>query len=169
MAACQSARTLHRSHAISAHTDVDACAACTYGAGAFTAPTGAIAIPIGGTAVYANNVVCEYRIATGAPIYLRFYSFATESGYDTVEVYDGTSDTGALKGSFSGTAIPPVQSATSGSMFIRFTSGSTNVAAGVAMAWLDTMPVTLAPTTASPTTVTQSNWADPAGTAVPCS
>ncbi len=63
----------------------------------------------------------EYRITTGAPIYLRFYSFATESGYDTVEVYDGTSSSGTLKGSFSGTAIPPVQSATSGSMFIRFT------------------------------------------------
>jgi hypothetical protein len=125
------------------------CAACPYGAGAFTSPTGTIAIPPAGTGTYANSVVCEYMITTGAPIYLRFDSFATEAGMDTVKIYDGTSATGAPTGTFSGTAIPPVQVATSGSMFIRFTSDSNVVRAGVAMSWSSsvlTQVPTLAPT-----------------------
>jgi hypothetical protein len=79
---------------------------------------------------------------------LRFDSFETEGCCDFVEVYDGTSANGALKGSFSGAAIPPIQAATSGSMFLRFTSDSIGEAAGVSMTWLDAMPNTLAPTSA---------------------
>ncbi len=136
-------------------------AACPYGAGTFTTTMGAIAIPPAGTAVYAGNVVCQYLITTGAPIYLRFDSFATEATYDVVMVYDGTSATSALTGSFSGTAIPPIQVATSGSMFISFTSDSTDAARGVSMTWSDTIPagMTLAPA-ASPTNAAR---ADPAG------
>ncbi len=128
-------------------------AACPYGAGTFTAQTGTITIPSAG-GNYANSVTCEYVITTGAPIYLRFNSFATELYYDYVEVYDGTSSSGSLKGKFSGTATPAIQTATSGSMFIRFTSGSFYVAAGVSMTWLNTMPATASPTqspTPSPT------------------
>ncbi len=128
-------------------------AVCPYGAGTFTAQTGTITIPSAG-GNYANSITCEYVITTGAPIYLRFDSFATEFYYDFVEVYDGTSSSGSLKGRFSGTATPAIQTATSGSMFIRFTSGSFNVAAGVSMTWLDTMPATVSPTrspTLSPT------------------
>ena len=79
---------------------------------------------------------------------MRFDSFETEGCCDFVEVYDGTSANGALKGSFSGAAIPPIQAATSGRMFIRFTSDSSGEAAGVSMTWLDAMPNTLAPTSA---------------------
>ena len=121
-------------------------AVCPYGAGNFTAQTGTITIPSAGTANYAISVTCEYRITTGVPIYLRFNSFATESSFDFVEVYDGTSSSGTLKGKFSGTVIPAIQTATSGSMFIRFTSDSGTVAAGVSMTWLDTMPATVSPT-----------------------
>ena len=128
---------------------------CPYGAGTFTTPTGTIAIPPAGTAAYANNVLCDYLITTGAPIYLRFDSFATEANYDYVEVFDGTSSSGTLKGKFSGTATPAIQTATSGSMCIRFTSDSVYVAAaGVSMTWLNTMPKTASPTrspTPSPT------------------
>jgi hypothetical protein len=120
-------------------------AACPYGAGVLTTTTGAIAIPPTGTAAYANNVVCEYRITTGAPIYLRFDSFATEADFDFVKVYDGTSGTGTLKGAFSGAAIPPIQVAASGSMFIRFMSDRSSALAGVSMTWSADM-ATLAPT-----------------------
>ena len=65
-----------------------------------------------------------------------------------MEVYDGTSANGTLKASFSGLAIPPIQTATSGSMLIRFTSDSVGEGAGVSMTWLDAMPNTLAPTSA---------------------
>ncbi len=79
---------------------------------------------------------------------MRFDSFATEADYDYVYVYDGTSANGTLKGTFSGPATPPTQTATSGSMFIRFTSDSSVVAPGVSMTWLDAMPTSLAPTSA---------------------
>jgi hypothetical protein len=118
---------------------------CPYGAGTFSSQNGTITIPS-----YAGSVVCEYRITTGAPIYLRFDSFATEARYDYVYVYDGTSATGTLLGKFSGAAIPAIQTATSGSMLIRFTSDGSAAAAGVSMTWLDAMPATLSPTS-SPT------------------
>ncbi len=109
---------------------------CPYEGGAFTLQTGTIDIPPDRTATtYGNSVWCEYVITTGAPIYLRFDSFATEAQYDYVEVYDGTNATGARKGKFSGTSIPPMQTATSGSMFIRFVSDSNQVTTGVSMTW----------------------------------
>jgi hypothetical protein len=148
--------TLAHAHERTRSRRTDAHAACPYGGGAFTTLTGTIAIP----PAYASNVVCEYRITTGAPIYLRFDSFATEATYDTVKVYDGTSAAGALKGSFSGPTIPPVQLATSGSMFIRFSSDASAGSSGVTMTWSGSV---LTPTTASP----NSNRADPAGTHVP--
>ena len=77
---------------------------------------------------------------------MRFDSFETEECCDFVEVYDGTSATGTLKGQFSGSAPPPIQTATSGSMFIRFTSDDSFAKDGVSMTWLDAMPDTLAPT-----------------------
>jgi hypothetical protein len=116
-------------------------AACPYGAGTFTTQTGTIIIP----ADYAGRITCEYVIKTGAPIYLRFDSFATAAPYDKVEVYDGTSAKGTLKGSFSGTTVPAIQAATSGSMYVRFTSGFAIAATGVSMTWLNAMPVDGAP------------------------
>ncbi len=112
-------------------------AACPYGAGTFTTQTGTITIP----ADYAGRITCEYVITTGAPIYLRFDSFATEAEYAKVEVYDGTSAKGTLKGSFSGATVPAIQVATSGSMYVRFMSDSGIAAAGLSMTWLDTMPI----------------------------
>ena len=79
---------------------------------------------------------------------MRFDSFRTEAGYDFVWVYDGTSATGTLKGKFSGPKPPPIQTATSGSMFIRFTSDGGAAQGRVSMTWLDAMPDTLAPTAA---------------------
>ena len=114
------------------------CAAlCPYGAGTFATQTGSIIIPPD----YARSITCEYVITTGAPIYLRFDSFDTEAPYDKVEVYDGTSAKGALKGSFSGTTVPPIQAATSGSMYVRFTSNSALAATGVSVTWLNATPV----------------------------
>jgi hypothetical protein len=125
------------------------CAAtCPYGAGTFTEPNGTITIP----ADYASSVTCEYRITTGAPIFLRFDSFATEASYDTVTVYDGTSAFKPTRlGVFSGAIIPGIQYAASGSIFLRFQSDSSDAAGGVTIAW-STYMATLAPTTLAPTT-----------------
>ncbi len=140
-------------------------ATCPYGAGTFTAPTGTITIP----ADYAASVTCEYLITTGAPIYLRFDLFATEADYDFIYVYDGASFTGTLLGKFSGTATPRIQIATSGSIFIRFTSDSGYAKGAIGMSWSDTMPTpapTTPPTTPAPTTPAPTY--SPDGTAVPC-
>ncbi len=74
-------------------------------------------------------------ITTGATIILRFSSFSTESGYDFVEVYDGSSTWGTRLARLSGTSIPGTQTATSGSMFVRFTSDSGSSGSGVSMSW----------------------------------
>ena len=123
---------------------------CPYGAGTFTTQTGSITIPA--DYEYNESITCEYVRTTGAPIYLRFDSFATEAIYDKVEVYNGTAANGTLKGRFSGATVPASQVATSGSMYVRFTSNSgtaatSDIPAGVSMTWLDTMPVGCAPNT----------------------
>ena len=123
--------------------------ACPYGLGnCYTTRTGKVTIP----STYASSCLLEFVITTGAPIFLRFESFATEADYDFVEVYDGTSTTGMKKGQFSGTIIPDVQGATSGSMFVRFVSdadqgkAATQTSLGVTMTWFDTSPYTRWPT-----------------------
>jgi CUB/sushi domain-containing protein len=103
----------------------------------FSAQNGTIAIPPAGTASYANSVTCEYRITSGAPIYLRFDKFKTVTGVDYVYVYEGASATGTLLGKFSGATIPTIQTATSGSMFIRFNSDSSTSGNGVSLTWSD--------------------------------
>jgi hypothetical protein len=74
-------------------------------------------------------------ITTGTTIFLRFSSFSTESCCDFVEVYDGSSTSGTLVETISGTTIPGTQIATSGSMFVRFTSDSSASGSGVSMTW----------------------------------
>ncbi|MBI2969081.1 MAG: Ig-like domain-containing protein [Bacteroidetes bacterium] len=82
-----------------------------------------------GASEYLVNTNCEWLIQPVAVsnIALHFTAFNTESGYDFVKVYDGTSSGGSLLGSFSGNTLPPVVTATSGAMFVQFTSdGSVN-------------------------------------------
>ncbi len=62
-----------------------------------------------------------------------------------MEVYDGASATGRLKGKFSGSATPPMQIATSGSMLIRFTSDGSAAQGGFSMTWVDGIHATAVP------------------------
>jgi hypothetical protein len=55
------------------------------------------------------------------------------------------------------------QVALSGSMVIRFTSDATGVGRGVSMMWLDSMPITLAPTTGPRILVANAERADAVG------
>jgi hypothetical protein len=57
---------------------------------------------------YLNNSDCMWLIQpSGATsITLSFSAFNTESGYDYVRVYDGSTTSAALLGSFSGSSIP---------------------------------------------------------------
>jgi hypothetical protein len=77
---------------------------------------------------YWNNTHCGWLIQPegGADkIVLTFSDFQTEAGSDILSVYDGSSSSGILLGSFSGHTLPPALIANSGSMFIQFSTDST--------------------------------------------
>jgi hypothetical protein len=65
-----------------------------------------------------------------ATITLVFTEFATESGYDFVRVYNGSTTSAPLLGQFSGNSLPPSVTATNGSMLITFTTDVGVVASG---------------------------------------
>ncbi|PLW94166.1 MAG: hypothetical protein C0592_03755 [Marinilabiliales bacterium] len=76
---------------------------------------------------YWNNTDCSWLIQpSNGPVVLTFTSFNTEAGKDIVRVYEGTDETGQLLGEYSGTSMPPVLEATSGSIFITFITDSFN-------------------------------------------
>jgi hypothetical protein len=81
-----------------------------------------------GTFNYRNGSVCMWKIEPdyAGTITLYFTSFNTEEDYDKVMVYDGTSIIITL----SGDEIPDPITATSGSMFITFSTNSTITAPG---------------------------------------
>ena len=69
----------------------------------FTAATGTVT-DNSGSSNYGNNMTCSKLIQPtgGGTIALTFTSFATESGYDLVRVYDGATTSSTLMGTFSG-------------------------------------------------------------------
>jgi hypothetical protein len=84
---------------------------------------------------YINNQSCSWLIqptgsSAGDSITLSFSSFELESCCDYVRVYDGTDDTGTLLGSFNGTTVPSDVTATSGAMYVTFTTDGSVVYGG---------------------------------------
>jgi hypothetical protein len=85
-----------------------------------------------GYSYYWNNTQCDWLITpTGAErVMLQFADFNTEAGKDVLSVYDGTTTSDPLLGSYSGTDVPPLLTATSGKMLITFSSDSTTQGQG---------------------------------------
>lgn len=85
-----------------------------------------------GPASYDNNLNCSWLIQPpGAlSVDLTFNSFNTQQTFDVLNVYDGTDNTGTLLGSYSGNPSPPTLTASSGSMFLEFTTNFTTTARG---------------------------------------
>lgn len=82
---------------------------------------------------YLDNTSCQWLIQPTTPnvfIQLNFFQFATESGNDIVNVYDGATTSDPLLGSFSGTSIPPITTSTGGSMLVTFNSNSSITSTG---------------------------------------
>lgn len=73
---------------------------------------------------YLNDQECSWLIAppNALTVALEFTQFDTEEDFDYVWVYDGADTSGTLLGEFSGQALPPVLTAVSGKMYIRFES-----------------------------------------------
>jgi hypothetical protein len=68
--------------------------------------------------------------AGGGPITLTFTQFNTEAGYDFVRVYDGSTTSSPLLGSYSGSSLSPVLTSSGGSMLITFTTDGAVVGDG---------------------------------------
>ncbi|HLO60515.1 MAG TPA: CUB domain-containing protein [Bacteroidales bacterium] len=89
----------------------------------FAEETGVITDNSGGLNYY-TNMACQklIKVQEASGIELKFGSFATESGYDIVRVYDGETISSPLLGEFSGTSIPPDVTSSGNSMLITFTT-----------------------------------------------
>ena len=75
-----------------------------------------------GLETYNDNTNCYWLIndSLNRAINLEFTDFKTEQSYDYVDVYDGSSTTTQLLGSFSGHSLPQKLTALSGQMLIHF-------------------------------------------------
>ncbi|WP_167291179.1 CARDB domain-containing protein [Hymenobacter busanensis] len=118
----------------------------------------------GGTDEYANfsdGTLTILPATAGAKVRLNFTSFALESGFDYLYIYDGNSTAATLLGSFTGFQSPGIITASngnsSGALTLRFTSDQTAVAPGFEAAvscFTAALPdLTLPQFTATPTTV----------------
>lgn len=85
-----------------------------------------------GSSNYGNNMLCSKLIQPSGvgSITLTFDSFNTESGYDFVRIYDGSTTSSPLLGTYSGTSLPPVLKSNGGSMLITFTTDARIVGSG---------------------------------------
>ena len=91
-----------------------------------TAASGTFEDGSGGTN-YGDNLNCKWRIsvAGAGSIDLSFNRFRTEQFFDSVSIYDGSSESAPLIGVFSGISIPSAVRTTGQDMFIVFSTDGT--------------------------------------------
>ena len=81
----------------------------------------------GASGAYQNNMECTWLIRSPnrtRPVTLNFQSFNLETNYDFLYIYDGDSASAIQIERLSGSSLPSVLRASSGAMFIRFTTDS---------------------------------------------
>lgn len=109
----------------------------------FTTSQSGILYDSGGqTGNYGDNENCNFLINPGCAvsITLSFNSFQVEDYYDYLYVYDGTDASGTLLLSATGYSIPSSVTATSGAMYIVFTSDGSYTMSGFEAYWTSTVP-----------------------------
>ncbi len=86
---------------------------------------------------YLNSENWTYTIQSpnGNPITISFSSFSTESGYDKLKIYDGSSTTSPLIGTYSGTNSPGTITSSGGALTFRFTSDARTTRSGWRATW----------------------------------
>jgi PKD repeat protein len=91
----------------------------------------------GPSGAYNNNQNCTFliRSACNGTIYLNISGFSTESGYDYLTVFNGSTTSSPVLGNYSGTAFPPTLIANSGFMLLRFTSDGSATYNGFTASW----------------------------------
>lgn len=93
---------------------------------------------------YPPHSDCYWLIEPSLPvatIKLSFDRFETEDNHDFVTVYDGSSTTSPVLGTFSGATIPPEVTATGGTMLIHFESNGGATFAGFKASYSTSFPV----------------------------
>ena len=71
---------------------------------------------------YTNYMSCEWNLSANTNLELIFFRFDTESRYDFVHVYDGSSSSSLQIGGYNGSSLPVNLRSSSNNLFIRFTS-----------------------------------------------
>nr|XP_006826106.1 PREDICTED: cubilin-like [Saccoglossus kowalevskii] len=106
--------------------------------GYFTADAGIIGSP-NWPYSYSNNLDCYYHITVSSGnVQITFTTFATESSYDYLYVYDGLSTYDPLIGSFTGSTLPlPISSAGS-DLLLHFHSDGSSVNTGFYATYIST-------------------------------
>jgi PKD repeat protein len=96
---------------------------------------------------YQNGENCSLLISPGcqATITLVFSQFQTESCCDPISIYNGTSTSAPLLGTYAGSSLPPTLVATSGNMFIYWSTDGSVVYNGFAATWTAIVSGTIAP------------------------
>ena len=112
----------------------------------------------GTTGNYSNNentttTICP--INAGDLVTVTFTSFSMESCCDSLRIYDGSSTSGTLLGTYTGTTLPPTytSSTPNGCLTFVFTSDSSVVQTG----WIANVTCAPAPTCSKPVTLTNTS------------
>ncbi len=97
----------------------------------FISPSGKISDGSGNDN-YNNNADCMFLIqpANATSVTLEFLTFDTETDFDFVKIYDGTTTGAPLLGTFTGTGLPPVITSSGGAILLHFTSDNITTASG---------------------------------------
>ncbi|MBI1222158.1 MAG: DUF5011 domain-containing protein [Bacteroidetes bacterium] len=100
----------------------------------------------GPTNSYKSNEFYDFVISPcgASKVTLNFTSFNL-NGTDELSVYDGSSSTGPLIGSFKGTNLPPSVTSTGGSLYLVFLSQNGSTGPGFAAYWTSIVPNNGAP------------------------
>ena len=103
----------------------------------------------GPTGSYSNSENCSFLISIpcAQSITLTFSQFSTESGFDYIRIYNGPNTTSPLLLSTSGYSIPSAVTATSGYMYITFTTDGSVTSSGFAASWTSVVPSGTGPIT----------------------
>jgi Zn-dependent metalloprotease/chitodextrinase len=101
------------------------------------APIGILYDSGGPTSAYLNGENCSFLISPACTdsVILTINSFQTESSYDYLRIYDGTSNLGTLLFSASGSTSIQKVKAPSGKMFIQFTTDGSVTYPGFDLSW----------------------------------
>lgn len=109
-----------------------------------TSATGSFDDGSGAGLNYANNQSCSWLIqpTVAGTVTLSFSSFDTELINDTVNVYDGTTASATLLGSYSGSSIPSSITSSGSAMFVTFNSNATINGPGFDASYITNIPAT---------------------------